>query len=519
MTPMKPMNKCLAGLLVLLLLAHDRPAAASEGYQLYAQERYAEAEAAFARSGGDAITHAATLIRLERLAEAQRLVDDPDPRLALMHGAAAFAAAGEIGRASALLDAGIAQWPADADLLSRRGAVEMQAKRPLKAMAYLARVVELVPADPGARLALVRCLAVAGMPVRLHQAVEAVRTAGMAVGPEMMDADLDALQSFGDHRKVVAEAERYLDQGGVATATILTRLAISLEAVGSKTRAAERRKAAESLRPSRGQGRRALPLAGDQSREAARAAIDRSDWSAAVSALGEWAAVRPDDPEMLAQLQRPEIAERLGWATVFAQINRMVERDPLDPSRRLLAVQAHARPPGSSILALIHAHGLSRSGEAGDPQVRAGQTLREAVQARLEQMGRVAELDIERSTIRILPPDGPALVVQVHPATGRMIRFAEGFDHIEATWDVTGTRLLSMIDSRGARVQLDWRDGRLAGLRREGRFPFSVQLASDGRPLRAEGEAVADIFNVTLEAIKLWQRADIAEARRVRLGN
>jgi|GEM_PF-5424685 len=512
-----------AGLLSLLvlclsLLAGGRAALAADGYRLYAEERYAEAAEAFFREGGDPVVHAAALIRTDRLAEARRLVDDPDPRLALLRAAAAFAAAGEIGRAGSLLDAGIARWPEDADLLARRGALEMQARRPLRALAYLARVVELVPADPGAGLALVRALSVAGMPVRVHQVIETMRAAGHGIGPELMDADLDALQTFGDHRGAVAAAESYLDRGGVATAAILTRLAISLEVVGSQARAAERRQAAEILRPVQGAARPAVSLQGDGQREIAEAAIERHDWAAAAQASVRWAALRPDEPAAIDALLHPEIAARLGWGTAFAQVHRLVDRDPDDPDRRLRALQAHAGTCGSSVLALAHAHALIRSGEAGDSRVGVGRSLREAVQARLDLLGRVVELDMEQGHLRLAPPAGPAIDAAVHPVTGRLIHFAEGTDRMQAVWDGGGSHLLSLADSRGGVVRLSWRDGRLAVLRRDGRHAFAVELGSDGRPLRTEGANAVAAFNATLQVLDAWQCADIPDARRLRLG-
>jgi tetratricopeptide (TPR) repeat protein len=514
------MIKARATLLAALLAmaAPQGAAHAEDGYQLYAQERFAEAAAAFARQGGDATTHAAALIRLGRDGEAQALTDDVDPYRAVMRGAAALAAAGERGRAARLLESGLAQWPNDPDLLARRGALEMQGKRPLKALPYLARVTELAPEDPGARLALVRALLVAGMPVRVHQAIEAMRTARMDVGPELMDADIGALQSFGDHRQAVKLTERYLDQGGVATPALLIRLAISLEAIGSTTRAAERRRAAETLRPPKVPPRQMVALTGDLVRDQAGAAIDRGDWPQAATAAAEWARIRPDDPRAIAALLRPEIAERLGWGHAFAQVARLVDRDPDDPDRRLAALQAHAGSGGSTVMALIHAHHLDRLGQSGNSSVATGQVLREQIVARLALLGRITDLDLDQARLRLAPASSAPIEAKVHPRTGRMIHLREGFDRLEAVWEDDGTRLTQLTDSRGAHVDLTWIDGRLAAMSRTGKHSFTVELAVDGRPTRAEGPDVTDAFNATLDVVAAWQRADIADARRLRLG-
>ncbi|WP_156521096.1 hypothetical protein [Magnetospirillum moscoviense] len=514
------MIKARAALLGLLLAAAPSGGAAraEDAYQLYAQERFAEAVAAFTRQGGDAITHAAALIRLGRDGEAQMLTDDVDPYRAVMKGAAALTAAGERGRASRLLESGLAQWPNDPDLMARRGALELQGKRPLKALPYLARVVELAPMDPGARLALVRTLLVAGMPVRVHQAVEAMRAARMDIGPELMEADIGALQSFGDHRQAVKLAERYLEQGGVATPALLTRLAISLEAVGSSTRAAERRQAAESLRTPKAPARPTTALLGDTIRDQARTTIDRGDWPRAATLTAEWVRIRPDEPEAISTLLRPEIAERLGWGHVFAQVARLVERDPDDPDRRLLALQAHAGTGGSAVLALIHSHHLSRLGESGNSSVAAGQGVRDQIVARLALLGRITDIDLDLARLRLSPANSPAIEAKVHPRTGRMIRLVEGFDKLEAVWEEDGTRLTHLSDSQGAHVRLTWSDGRLVAMSRTGKHPFTVELAPDGHPTRAEGPDVTDAFNATLDLVAAWQRADIADARRLRLG-
>jgi tetratricopeptide (TPR) repeat protein len=507
----------LLGLLMVMAMPVGA-AGAADGYQLYAQERFAEAAAAFASQGGDATTHAAALIRLGRDGEARLLTDDIDPYRAVMRGAAALAAAGERGRAARLLESGLAQWPNDPDLLARRGALEMQGKRPLKALPYLARVTELAPDDPGARLALVRALLVAGMPVRVHQAIEAMRAARMDIGPELMDADIGALQSFGDHRQAVKLTERYLDQGGVATSALLIRLAISLEVIGSTTRAAERRRAAETLRPPKAPQHQAIALAGDRIREQARSAVDRADWPQAAVAAAEWARIRPDDAEAIAALLRPEIGERLGWGHVFAQVARLVERDPDDPDRRLLALQAHSGTGGSAVMALIHSHHLNRQGESGNASVATGQALREQVVARLALLGRITDLDLDQARLRLAPASSAPIEAKVHPRTGRMIHLLEGFDRLEAVWEDDGTRLTELSDSRGAHVRLTWIDGRLAAMSRTGKHPFTVELAADGRPTRADGPDVTDAFNATLDLVAAWQRADIADARRLRLG-
>ena len=504
----------------LLMAPASSALAAADGYELFRQERFTEAAALFDRDGGDAVTHAAALIRIGRNADALRLIDDSNPRLALLRGAAAFLAAGELGRATTLLDSGLGQWPDDIDFLARRGAVEMRGKRPLKALAYLTRVVELAPKDAGARLALVRALLVAGMPVRVHQAVEAARKAEIAIGPEMMDADLDAMQSFGDHREAVNLAEDYLEDGGLPTATILTRLAISLEAVGSTHRSAERRRQAEAIRPRKNSADKsfdAQPL-GEIRRIEAERALERKDWTTAAPLVSEWARVRPDSMESLDAVLNPEIAERIGWGAAFAHLYRVIQRDPTDPIRRLKAVQAHAAPGGSSLLALSHAHTLDAISIAGDSRQRIGQALRERVLARLALLGKIDDLDLESGVIRLVDPAGAMIEARINPESGRLLSFRHGDESIQATWDPTGAFLRQLTDSRGGKAVLTWSEGRVTRIVRSGRYPFDVELDRNGAPVRADGVNVTPAFNATLSTIKAWEAADLDDAIRISLG-
>lgn len=520
----------MRGFVIIVMLLAAAPAWSGDrpdGRALMALDRFAEAAEAFVLANDRSPAHAATLIRLGRLDEARVLVAGD-----LGRAVEAFALAGEIGRARALLDSGLADRPDDAALLLRLGELELAAGRILRAVAPLARAVELAPADPAARLAEVRALLAAGMPVRAAQAAEQARKAGMVDVP-LLTLELTARQAYGDHRGAITAAEAH---GALVAsdAALSRRLALSLDTIGATTRAADRRKAADLLElppaPPESMdtpaGPRAVPL-GEQARLQALDLLAAERWAEAAPLVLDWARLRPDDGAAAAALLRPEIAARVGWAAAFRHLADLVARDPEDPARHLLACDLHAEAPGNELLVLAHAHALDRLAEPDDSRVARGRARRDQALERLARLGRILDLDVAAGRVVIERPSGELVDVTVDPATGRLRRILQGASSnalgqgarwIEARWRDNGTDLAEIVQSSGARLRLDWRDGRLVGLVAEGKGAFRAELTGDGGLLRVEPPGAVSAYNDAVALIVAWPQTDVGGAMWLRLG-
>lgn len=500
----------MRGIVLLMALLSCAPAWAGtppDGRALLGLDRFAEAAEAFARVGDRSPAHAAALIRLGRLDEAETVVGGD-----LAAAADAFALAGDIGRARSLLSAGLADRPDDVPLLYRLGMLDLAAGRPLRAVAPLARAAELAPADAAVRVAEIRALTAAGMPVRAAQAAEQARRTGLA-DAALLAAELAARQAYGDHRGAVAAVEDH--PGLVATDPDLARrLAVSLDAIGAKARAAEARLAAEAVASLPDSAIEDVPM-GEQARRRAEALMAAGDWAAAAAAVWQWAQLRPDDGAAATALLRPEVAGRLGWAAAFHHLGTLVARDPDDPARRLRACALHAEPPGNELLVLLHAHALDRLVDPGDPRAALGRARRGQALERLARLGRIADLDLAALRVAVERPSGERLDIAVDPLTGRLRRVSRDGGWLAARWD--GAELAEISTSTGGRLRLEWRDGRLARLVREGRHPFRADLAADGRVVRLEPASAAGAYENARALIAAWPETDVSGAMWLRL--
>jgi tetratricopeptide (TPR) repeat protein len=482
----------------------------ADGRALMALDRFAEAVESFTQAGDHSPAHAAALIRLGRLDDARALVAGD-----LTQAAEAFALAGEIGRARALLEAGLADHPDDAALLLRLGSLELAAGRTLRAVAPLARAAELAPLDPPTRLAEVRALMAAGMPVRAAQAAEQARKAGLVEVP-LLIAELTARQAYGDHRAAIAAAEAH----GIvvdSNAALSRLLAVSLDSIGARARAAERRRIADTLAPAMPAGPEALPL-GEQARGRALDLLEAERWGEAAPAVLDWARLRPDDGAAAQALLKPEIAARIGWAAAFRHLADLVARDPEDPGRHLLACDLHAEPPGNELLVLAHAHALDRLAETDDARVARGRARREQALERLARLGRILDLDAAAGRVVIERPSGDVLDVTVDPATGRLRRIVQGPRWIEAIWRDNGVDLAEIKQSSGARLLLTWRNGRLVGLMLDAKAGFRAELSDDGGLAHIEPARAVPAYNDAVALIAAWPQTDIGGAMWLRLG-
>lgn len=494
-------------MMVMLSAAPARSGEGADGRALMALDRFAEAADSFAQAGDRSPAHAAALIRLGRLAEARDLVGSD-----LGAAAEAFALAGETGQARRLLAAGLADHPDDVALLHLLGRLELGAGRPLRAVAPLTRAAELAPSDAALRVAEVQALLAAGMPMRAAQVAEKARGTGIADGA-LLEAELTARQSFGDHRGAVAAAESQ-------TALVLAdnrlgrMLAASLDGIGAQARAAEARRLAEPAALAVAQPDGAIPL-GDQARRRAEDRLTAADWDGAAMAVVEWARLRPDDGAAATALLRPEIAARVGWASAFRHLGALVARDPEDPARHLLACDLHVEPPGNELLVLAHAHALDRLVEADDPRAVRGRARRQQALDRLARLGRIVDLDLAVPRVVVERPSGERLDISVDPLTGRVLRVAREGDWLAARWD--GAELAEISTSAGGRLRLEWRDGRLARMTREGRHPFRAELAVDGQLARLEPASAAGAYEDARALVAAWPETNIGGAMWLRL--
>lgn len=221
-----------------------------------------------------------------------------------------------------------------------------------------------------------------------------------------------------------------------------------------------------------------------------------------------WAGVRPDEREAVTALFIPDIARRLSWPRVFAFLHDMVERDPEDPGRRLFAIERHAGPGGSALIALGHALALART-DPGDARAQRGRDLRADLLARLTKMGRLTDLDPENGHLAMELADGRIAEWQVNPANGRARRYAEGPAWIEARWSADGLRLLSLADAGGNFLHLGHDGDRLASIEVRGRPAFTATLEPDGTVRLSssfDSAIVKPAYNEALAAIEAWRR-------------
>ncbi|CAA7613212.1 hypothetical protein [Magnetospirillum sp. UT-4] len=547
------------------------------GLQLLALDRAAEAEDAFARAG-DAVGRAAALIRQDRLEAARRVVEGN-----AIAAATAMELAGRVGLARGILAAALAERPGDVALLARLGALELADRRPLAALAPLTRGAELAPPGAPVRRLEVEALLAAGLPVRAHAQAEVARRAGLDGDEGLLLVDLAALQAFGDHRAAIGLAEDHLGRRA-ASAPVLRALATSLDHIGGRSRAEDARRKADGLAPAPapaaadaplaeagrleaagdaggartvlGQAAAGLPgtLAGQRSRlllararladtigaalddiEAARPGAALADLAAARHAAfakaGRWpeaaaeawsrARLRPDERAAAEALLAPETGRRLGWALVFGHLEELVARNPDDADRRLFALEANAAPPGSSVMALVHAHALDRLLPPEDPRSASGHRLRRQVLDRLQRIGAVAEFDPAAGRLALDGAGGSRLEVVVRTGSGRLTRIATPGRWIEARWDATGTRLQGIANSFGDRLELRWRGDRLAGLAAEGRWQFQAELRPDGTVARLEApdpQRALRAYNAAVALVEAWPATDVDGARGLNFG-
>lgn len=244
-------------------------------------------------------------------------------------------------------------------------------------------------------------------------------------------------------------------------------------------------------------------------------------WDAAAPVAWDWSGVRPDAAAALDALFVPEVAERVGWARVFARLHDHVERDPEDPDRRLLALKRHMATGGSAVLALVHAQALERLAGGDDPRHAEGRRLGEQMRRALAEIGRLADVDFDGVRV-VLDTDEGRLEARFHPVTGRLLRFAVGEQWIAARWSPDGLSLEGLSDWRGNAVTAIRRDGRLAVIEAVGRGAFRAELGADGTPtaVRGTGTAVdlADAYNAAIALLSAWPRTGLAGARWLRIG-
>ncbi len=244
-------------------------------------------------------------------------------------------------------------------------------------------------------------------------------------------------------------------------------------------------------------------------------------WDAAAPVAWDWSRVRPDAAAALDALFVPEVAERIGWARVFAHLHDHVERAPEDPDRRLQALKRHMATGGSAVLALVHAQALERLAGGDDPRHAEGRRLGEELRRMLEQVGRLVDVDFEDARIVLDTGEGP-LEARFHPVTGRLLRFAVGERWIAARWSPDGLTLEGLSDWRGNAVTAIRRDSRLAAIEAVGSGAFHAELGADGTPTAVTGAGTAtdraDAYNAAIALLSAWPRTGLAGARWLSIG-
>ncbi|MGE5548364.1 MAG: hypothetical protein ACM33T_15780 [Solirubrobacterales bacterium] len=244
-------------------------------------------------------------------------------------------------------------------------------------------------------------------------------------------------------------------------------------------------------------------------------------WDAAAAAAWAWARFRPDDPPALDALFRPEIAGRLGWARVFAQLHDHVGRDPDDPARHLHAARL-AADAGAEILALVHVEEAERLLPEEAPLRMEARTLARRVEAALAALGHIGSLDAAGGHLVLRRPDGSELSAEVDPVTGRLRRLDAGRNAITADWSADGLDLERLHGPHGAAITLKRRDGRLVAVDRTGRMPFRAEIGAAGLPTAITApsgtdEAAMAAYAKTEALLAAWSRAGIVEAAGLRL--
>ncbi|MBI5162634.1 MAG: tetratricopeptide repeat protein [Magnetospirillum sp.] len=241
------------------------------------------------------------------------------------------------------------------------------------------------------------------------------------------------------------------------------------------------------------------------------AAAGRPDEAAAEARA--WAEVRPDDLDAVAALFAPEVLARLGPARVFAFLHDVVERNPHDLARRLLAVEMHNGPGGSPLLALGHARAFDRA-DPDDPQVARGRARRADTVAARGRLGRLDDLDLAKVRLSLERADGVRVAARWHPSSGRLVRYAEGPAWTEARWDEAGARLLSLADAAGNAIDLTWEGPRLVGLATTGAVRLSAQVDADGMPVAIDSalpqSAATAAYNQAIAILTAWTEGKLA---------
>ncbi|MEW5729199.1 MAG: hypothetical protein AB1918_15325 [Pseudomonadota bacterium] len=260
---------------------------------------------------------------------------------------------------------------------------------------------------------------------------------------------------------------------------------------------------------------------GDVLAARARVLAAAGRWDAAATVAWDWARTRPDDGAALDMLFTPEIAERVGWARVFAHLHDHVERDPEDPDRRLRALRRHVGTGGGAVLALAHAQALERLAGGDDPRHAEGRRLTDVLRRGLDGIGRLVDVDFDDARMVLDTPDG-TVEARFHPVTGRLLRFAVGDRWIAARWSPDGLVLEALADWKGDAVTVTRRDGRLVAIEATGAGAFRAELGGDGNPTvvrLADGAAdPAESYNAALALLSAWPRTGLAGARWLRIG-
>ncbi len=494
----------------LALHPRDSAAWAFTGRQLMTLERYDEAAQAFARAdalypfAADGHMRAVALIRLGRMEDARTLIQDtiahlvsagePARRRTLHELATALLDAGELGRARALL----ADTGADVRLLTDFGRLELASNRPAEAIGPLQRAVALPHAPAQARILLVRAWTAAGKPVRGWQSFKDLRGKAPLTDPAWAAAGIEALETLGDHANADELADEALSVNPNSPRLLHLR-ALTLAGLGAPSRAANWAAKAEAAAPP------SPPAVAEAETLGGQACAQ-----AAASVLQAWncAQIRADDIAATDRLFQPEFRAVLGTPRVFARLNDLADRNPFDPRRQTVALDRHAGPGGSPVLAMAHALALERISDG-----RHAREVRTQVINRLAAIGRIADLDLKENRIVLERPDGSRLEAVYHPLSGRLIRLADRGVTRAAHWDPAGIRLNDLTGGTGGQLSVTWNGPRVTVLEKTGPDAFRAELGGDGTVqnivTQLRPEAAQAAYNAAVQAIAAWAEGDL----------